>query len=99
MKAILRKTLFVALPLAGLLLTAPSAFAGPGHHHRHWKRHYQHDCHPRYNQGWRESRRSYDDYYYRRGWYNGRRYNDDYYWTGYPRPFYSNPWRYNYNYR
>ena len=95
MKNILKKTLIAALPLAGLLLTAPAAFARPHHHHRHHQWGYRDDCHPSYGRG-RYDRWSYhNDRYDRRGRYGGRwddRY-DDYYRSRYPRPFYSEPWR------
>lgn len=100
MNATLKKTLLAAIPLAGLLLTAPTAFAHPRYHH-----HYQRDsgahCQPRYNRGWRDDRRSYrNDSYAQRGWYNDRRWNDDSYRSRYQRRFPSEPWWwYNSNYR
>ena len=100
MKTILKKTLLIALPLVGMLLTAPAAFARPHHHHHyHWG--YRYDCPPRYDRGWYDRGR-YDDYYSRPGWYGGRRYydDDDYYRSRYPRSFSSDPlWWYNFSYR
>src|SRR5436309_8755686 len=102
MQISLKKAFLLALPLAGLLFTAPAAFARPHHHHHHgWhKRH----CRPDYDRGWYGGRR-YNDDYSRRGWYGGRRYDDDYsrrgsyggwryddddyYRSRYSRPFYS----------
>jgi hypothetical protein len=100
MNATLKKTLLAAIPLAGLLLTAPTAFAYSRHPH-----HYQRDsgahCRPSYNRGWRDDRRSYrNDDYDRRGWDNNRRWNDDYHRSRQQRPFYSDSWWwYNSNYR
>ena len=38
MKTMLKKALLAALPLAGLLLTAPTAFAHDSYHrHHHWE--------------------------------------------------------------
>ncbi|HJY82386.1 MAG TPA: hypothetical protein VKK81_15060 [Candidatus Binatia bacterium] len=90
MKTILKKTLIVALPLAGLLLAAPAAFAHD-HHHRYWE--HQSYCHPHYDrQGWRDRWRYNDDY--RPGWYSWRRYynGDDYYRSRYPQQPYYSPW-------
>lgn len=95
MQISLKKAFLLALPLAGLLFTAPAAFARPHHHHHHgwYKRH----CRPDYDRG-RYGGRRYDDddYGYRRGGYGGRRYdNDDYYRSRYSPPFYSGqPWWY-----
>jgi hypothetical protein len=100
MNATLKKTLLAAIPLAGLLVTVPPAFAHSRHQHHYHKNSGAH-CHPSYNQGWRDSRRSYrDNDYYRRGWYEGRRWNDDYQRSRYQRRFPSEPWWwYNSNYR
>jgi len=96
MQISLKKAFLLALPLAGLLFTAPAAFARPHHHHHHgwYKRH----CRPDYDRG-RYGGRRYDDdddSYYRRGGYGGWRYdNDDYYRSRYSPPFYSGqPWWY-----
>ncbi|SRR6266446_8870778 len=94
MQISLKKAFLLALPLAGLLFTAPAAFARPHHHHHHgwYKRH----CRPDYDRG-RYGGRRYDDddYDYRRGGYGGWRYNDDYYRSRYSPPFYSGqPWWY-----
>ena len=95
MQISLKKALLLALPLAGLLFTAPAAFARPHHHHHHgwYKRH----CRPDYDRGRYGGRRYDDDYYgYRRGGYGGWRHdNDDYYRSRYSSPFYSaQPWWY-----
>ena len=95
MQISLKKAFLLALPLAGLLFTAPAAFARPHHHHHHgwYKRH----CRPDYDRGRYGGRRYYDDddYGYRRGGYGGWRYNDDYYRSRYSPPFYSGqPWWY-----
>jgi len=95
MQISLKKAFLLALPLAGLLFTAPAAFARPHHHHHHgwYKRH----CRPDYDRG-RYGGRRYDDdddYDYRRGGYGGWRYNDDYFRSRYSPPFYSGqPWWY-----
>src|SRR2546425_9128242 len=95
MQISLKKAFLLALPLAGLLFTAPAAFARPHHHHHHgwYKRH----CRPDYDRG-RYGGRRYDDddYGYRRGGYGGWRHdNDDYYGSRYSSPFYSGqPWWY-----
>lgn len=91
MKTMWKKTLIAALPLAGLLLAAPAAFAHEhNYHHRHWENS-QH-CHPHYGQGWRERWRHNNDY--QPGWYSGRRYynGDDYYRSRYPQQPYYSPW-------
>jgi hypothetical protein len=89
MKTMLKKTLIAALPLAGLLLTAPAAFARPHHQHHRWENR-QH-CQPSYGQGWHDRRRYGDDY--RPGWYDGRRYDrDDYYRSRYPQQPNYGPW-------
>ncbi len=98
MQISLKKAFLLALPLAGLLFTAPAAFARPHHHHHHgwYKRH----CRPDYDRDWSGGRRyDDDDYGYRRGGYGGRRYdNDDYYRSRYSSPFYSGqPWWYWYS--
>jgi len=94
MQISLKKAFLLALPLAGLLFTAPAAFARPHHHHHHgwYKRH----CRPDYDRGQYGGRRyDDDDSYYRRGGYGGWRYNDDYYRSRYSPPFYSGqPWWY-----
>ena len=94
MQISLKKAFLLALPLAGLLFTAPAAFARPHHHHHHgwYKRH----CRPDYDRDWSGGRRyDDDDSYYRRGGYGGWRYNDDYYRSRYSPPFYSGqPWWY-----
>src|SRR5438874_1998499 len=76
MQISLKKAFLLALPLAGLLFTAPAAFARPHHHHHHgwYKRH----CRPDYDRG-RYGGRRYDDddYGYRRGGYGGWRRDDD----------------------
>jgi hypothetical protein len=98
MNTTLKKTLLAVIPLAGLLLTAPTAFAHSRHHH--YQQSYRSHCHPRYNRGWHEGRRFYGNDYYRRSWYNNRRWNDDYYPSRYQRRFPSEPWWwYNSNYR
>src|SRR6266542_4003709 len=111
MKAMWKKTLLAVLPLAGLLLTAPAAFARDHHHHR-WENR-QH-CRPDYGRGWRNRWRHDDDDYrpgwyggrrhddnYQSGWYSGRRYNDrdDYYRSRDPQQFYGSPWWQSYFYR
>ena len=96
MKTTLKKTLLAVVPLAGLLLTAPAAFAHPRHHQWDPGAH----CRPDSNQGWHNGQRSYDnDYNYRRGWYNDRRWNDDDYRSRYQRPFYPDRRWYRSNYR
>jgi len=98
MQISLKKAFLLALPLAGLLFTAPAAFARPHHHHHHgW---YRRHCRPDYDRDWSGGRRyDDDDYYYRRGGYGGRRYdNDDYYRSRSSSPFYSGqPWWYWYS--
>ena len=74
MKTILKKTLIAALPLAGLLLTAPAAFAHIHHHHPYYWG-YRHDCHPYYGRGWHDRGRYNNDY--QPGWYGGRRYYEE----------------------
>jgi hypothetical protein len=98
MKTVWKKTLIAALPLAGLLLTAPAAFAHIHHHHPYY-RGYRHECHPSYGRGWHERRRYGDDY--RPGWYGGRRYNDgdDDYRSRYPQQPYDGPWWQGFFYR
>ena len=95
MQISLKKAFLLALPLAGLLFTAPAAFARPHHHHHHgW---YRRHCRPDYDRDWSGGRRyDDDDYGYRRGGYGGRRYdNDDYYRSRSSSPFYSGqPWWY-----
>ncbi len=97
MQISLKKAFLLALPLAGLLFTAPAAFARPHHHHHHgwYKRH----CRPDYDRDWSGGRRYDDDGYgYRRGGYGGWRYNDDYYRPRSSSPFYSGqPWWYWYS--
>jgi hypothetical protein len=84
MKIIWKKTLLVALPLAGFLLSAPTAEAHKPHKHkrdRYCRTYDQRDWHDRGRY----------DYYGRRGWYEDRRpyYNDQYYPSRYPyRPYY-----------
>lgn len=83
MKAILKKTLLVALPLAGLLLAAPAAFARSHHDfHRHdWG--YEDDYYPSYGRhGWDDRWRYEDNYYGRRGWDDRWRYDDYSYGRG-----------------
>ncbi len=80
MKRTLMKMLWAALPLAGVLMTAPPADA-------HWRHHHHHHCHPYYQGGSYDRGNHYgDEYRYRRGWYNDRRhrYEDDYYPSRYP---------------
>lgn len=111
MKTMWKKTLLAALPLAGLLLTAPAAFAHDHYHHR-WENR-QH-CHPDYGRGWRNRWRHDDDDYrpgwyggrrydgnYRSGWYSGQRYydRDDYYRSRYPQQSYYGPWWQSFFYR
>jgi hypothetical protein len=91
MKTTVKKTLLAALPLAGLLLTAPAAFAHDYHHrHHHWKN--GEHCQTDYGRGWRERWHNNDDY--QSGWYSGRRYSDrnDYYRSRYPQQPYYSPW-------
>ncbi|MBI3250067.1 MAG: hypothetical protein HYZ50_26530 [Deltaproteobacteria bacterium] len=87
MKSVWKKTLLVALPLAGLFFTAPAAEA-----------HRRHDCRPRYEQG-RQGGIWYDDYRDRRGYDQRRPYysRDDYRPYRYPsrsygRPYYDRPY-------
>ena len=97
MKTSVKKTLLAALPLAGLLLTAPAAFAHDyQHQHRHWKN--GEHCQTDYGRG-RWDRGRYDDY--RPSWYSGRRYYDrnDYYRSYYPQQPYDNPWWQSFFYR
>jgi len=63
MQISLKKAFLLALPLAGLLFTAPAAFARPHHHHHHgwYKRH----CRPDYDRGRYGGRRYDNDDYYR----------------------------------
>jgi len=95
MKTVLKKTLLAALPLAGLLLTAPAAFA---HEHHHWQN--GDHCRTDYGRDWRDRWR-YDDDDYRPSWYSGRRYYDrnDYYRSYYPQQPYYNPWWQSFFYR
>ena len=91
MKTMWKKTLIAALPLAGLLLTAPAAFARPHHHYRHWE--HRSYCQPHYGrQGWHDRGRYNNDY--QPGWYGGRHYDDrnDYYRSRYPQQRYYSPW-------
>ena len=96
MKTMWKKTLIAALPLAGLLLTAPAAFARP-HHHHHWG--YRHDCHPYYGRGWHDRGRYNNDY--QPGRYGGQRYydGDDYYRSRHPQQPYYEPWWQGFFYR
>ena len=91
MKTTLKKTLLAALPLVGLLFTAPAAFARHWEHrHHHWE--HRSYSHPYYDRGWRERwRHNYD---YRPGWHRERRYynGDDYYGSRYPQQPYYEPW-------
>jgi len=92
MKTMLKKALLAALPLAGLLLTAPAAFAHDSYHrHHHWEN--RRHCQPYHERGWRERWR-HDDDDYRPGWQKGRSYyNDDsYYRSRYDQPFYATRW-------
>lgn len=92
MKSALAKMFLLALPLAGVLMTAPAADA-------HWRQHHHH-CHPYAERGWYNRSGHYDDGYYgRRGWYEDRRRryddDDDYYPSRYPyRRYFDNgyPW-------
>lgn len=95
MKTMWKKTLMAALPLAGLLLTAPAAFAH--YHHHHWE--HRPYCHPYYGQGWRDRWRYNEDY--RPSWYRERRYynGDDYYRSRYPQQPYYEPWWQGFLYR
>jgi hypothetical protein len=91
MKTTLKKTLLAALPLAGLLLTAPAAFADEHHHwHHRWQN--RGHCQTDYRRGWRERQRYNDDY--QSGWYGGQRYSDrnDSYRSRYPQQPYYSPW-------
>src|SRR5712692_2768421 len=84
MKPTLKKAFLVVLPLAGLLFTAPAAFAHDHDHHHHhgWSAYDR----PSYGGGWSEPRRYSDsdrDDYNRhwapgsgRGWSEHRRYSD-----------------------
>ncbi|MBI3802110.1 MAG: hypothetical protein HY268_34710 [Deltaproteobacteria bacterium] len=93
MKTTLKKTLLAALPLVGLLLTAPAAFA---HEHHHWHRHWENrgHCQTDYGRGWRDRQRYNENY--QSGWYGGQRYSDRNgdYRSRYPQqPYYSySPW-------
>jgi hypothetical protein len=60
MKTVWKKTLIAALPLAGLLLTAPAAFAHIHHHHPYY-RGYGDDYRPGWYGGRRYNDRD-DDY-------------------------------------
>src|SRR6266849_980313 len=97
MKTMWKKTLIAALPLAGLLLTAPAAFARP--HHHHWE--HRPYCHPYSGRGWHDRWRHDHDDDYRPSWYGGRRYNDgdDYYRSRYPQQPYYGPWWQSFLYR
>lgn len=83
MKTVWKKTFLVALPLVGLLISAPAAEAHKFHKHK--RDHYCQSYNKRH--GWRDRGR-YDDYY-SRGQYN------DYYdgrrgWYGNQGPYYDN---------
>jgi hypothetical protein len=97
MKTALKKTLLAALPLAGLLLAAPAAFA---HEHHHWHHRWQNGehCQTDYGRGWQERWRENNNY--RPGWYRGApNYNNDYYSSRYSQPPYYRPWWQSYFYR
>lgn len=95
MNAVWKKTFLAAVPLAGLLMSAPAAEARK--HHRY------HHCNPYAERGWYDRRRYDDSYYDRRRWDNDRRrpyYDNDYSPSRYPyrpsyddRPYYGGyPW-------
>lgn len=80
MRNTLRKMLWAALTLVGVLTMAPAA-------HAHWRHPHHRHCHPYYQGGWYDRDNRYgDESRYRRGWYDDRRhrYDDDYYPSRYP---------------
>ena len=64
----LKKLFFLIIPLMGIVLLAPSAFA-KHHHHKH--------CNPDYGNSYSD-RSHYDRPYYDRSYYGRGRYNDRY---------------------
>src|SRR5215471_18575681 len=101
MKSALAKMFLLALPLAGVLMTAPAAQA-------HWQ-HYHHHCRPYAEHGWYNKGGRYDNgYYSRQGWYEDHRHrygdgdDDDYYPSRYPLRRYDgngHPWWSAWSYR
>jgi hypothetical protein len=83
MKGLLAKIFLAALPLTGVMMTAPMADA-------HWRHHFHHHphCRPYAERGWYDNRGHYSDGdHYRRGWYEDRQHRydgDDNYPSRYP---------------
>jgi hypothetical protein len=85
MNTLWKKTFLVAIPLAGLLLSAPAAEARKHHHH----------CRPYAERGWYDRGRYNDSYYSWRRNHEWRRpyYDRDYYPSRYPyQPYYGRPY-------